>query len=188
MRTRLISVLVTALITNFGWAESGLEPKQIPAPDGAYTLEITDEVRVIDSAGSPSVTLARNLEGVQRVDAKWSPDSHRVVIVISYTRGSGVEAAYLDGSGWHKALQPDTDLPTDELARQAGVSSRLVSQSSRLGDWLDSRRIGITGELIFAGQKKVPYGYTLVFTGEPGHLDRGGFEEGVIKGSEYHIR
>ena len=187
MRISLIIVLATALIANFGWAESTLEHKQIPAPDGAYVLEIGDTVRVLNSGGSPSLTLASNLEGVQRVDAKWSPDSRQVVVVISYARGSGVEAAYMDGSGWHKALQPDTDLPTDELSRQAGVSGRLVSQSCRLGDWIDSRRIRITGELIFSGQNKAPYGYTLVFTNEPGHLDRGGFEEGVIKGIEYHV-
>ncbi|MBV8101914.1 MAG: hypothetical protein JOZ31_22435 [Verrucomicrobia bacterium] len=188
MRTRLISVLATALITNFGWAESTLELKQIPAPDGAYVIEISDAIRVVNSGSSSSLTLASNLEGVHRVDAKWSPDSRRVVVVISYARGSGVEAAYIDESGWHKALQPDTDLPTDELARQAGATGRLVSQSCRLGDWLDSRRIRVTGELIFSGQKKVPYEYTLVFTSEPGHLDRGGFEEGVIKGVEYHVR
>jgi hypothetical protein len=188
MRSSLISVLTTAFISNFAWAERALEPKQIPAPDGSYSLEISDAVRVVNSGGSPSLTLASNLEGVQRVDAKWSPDSRRVVVVIGYTRGSGVEAAYLDGSGWHKALQPDTDLPTDALARQAGVSGRLVSQSCSLADWLDSRRIRVIGELIFSGQKKVHYGYTLVFTGEPGHLDRGGFEEGVIKGVEYHVR
>src|ERR1700756_5122465 len=188
MSISLISVLTTAFISNLAWAKSTLDPKQIPAPDGSYSLEISDEVRVVNSGRSPSLTLASNLEGVQRIDAKWSPDSRRVVVVISYTRGSGVEAAYLDGSGWHKALQPDTDLPTDELARQAGVSGRLVSQSCRLGAWLDSRGIRVTGELIFSGQKKVPYGYTLVFTGEPGHLDRGGFEEGVIKGVEYHVR
>src|ERR1700740_417354 len=188
MKISLISVLTAALVSNVAWAESTLEPKQIPAPDGSYSLEISDEVRGVNSGKSPSLTLANNLEGVQRIDAKWSPDSRRVVVVISYTRGSGVEAAYLDGSGWHKALQPDTDLPTDELARQAGVSGRLVFQSCRLGDWLDSRQIRVTGELIFSGQKKVSYGYTLVFTGEPGHLDRGGFEEGVIKGVEYHVR
>jgi hypothetical protein len=188
MRTRLISVIATAFITNIGWAERTLEPKQIPAPDGAYVLEISEAIRVVNSGNSSSLTLATNLEGVHRVDAKWSPDSRRVVVVISYTRGSGVEAAYIDGSGWHKALQPDTDLPTDELTRQAGASGRLTSQSCRLGDWLDSRRIRVTGELIFSGQKKVPYEYTLVFTSEPGRLDRGGFEEGVIKGIEYRVR
>ncbi len=88
----------------------------------------------------------------------------------------------------HKALQSDTDLPVDELARQAGASGRLVAQQCRLGDWLDSRRITVNGELVFSGQKKVRYGYTLVFTGEPGHLDPGGFEEGVIKGVGYHLR
>jgi hypothetical protein len=134
------------------------------------------------------VTLANNLEGVQHVDAKWSPDSHFVVVVISYIRGSGVEAAYMDGSGWHKTLQSDTDLPIDKLAQQAGAAGRLVAQQCRLGDWLDSRRITVDGELVFSGQKKVRYGYTLVFTGESGRLDPGGFEEGVIKGVGYHLR
>src|ERR1700751_2919510 len=145
MRTSLISaiatVLATALIANFGWAESKLETKQVPAPDGSQVLEIGDAIRVVNSGGSSSLTLASNLEGVQRVDAKWSPDSRRVVVVISYTRGSGVEAAYMDGSGWHKAVQPETDLPTDELYRQAAGSGRLVSQSCRLGGWVGLRRV-----------------------------------------------
>ena len=188
MRISLISILAAALVSDFGWAESALEPEKVPAPDGAHILEISDTIRVVNVGGSNALTLASNLEGVQHVDAKWSPDSRRVVVVISYARGSGVEAAYVDGSGWHKALQPDTDLPIDELSRQAGAAGRLVSQSCRLGDWVDSRRITVTGELIFSGQKKVPYKYTLVFTGEPGHLDHGGFEEGVIKGVEYRVR
>ena len=188
MRTSLICVVVSALIANISWAEGSPTPKEIRAPDGAYTLEISDGVRVVDSAGSSLVTLANNLEGVQYLEAKWSPDSHLVVVVISYTRGSGVEAAYLDGSGWHKTLQSDADLPTNELSRQAGISGRLVAQRCRLGNWLDARRIAVIGELIFSGQKKVPYGYTLVFTDEPTRLDRGGFEEGAIKGVGYHVR
>jgi hypothetical protein len=188
MRTILTCLLASALVANLSWAEGSLTPKEIRAPDGAHTLEIGIGVRVADSGGSNLVTLANNLEGVQHVDAKWSPDSHFVVVVISYIRGSGVEAAYMDGSGWHKTLQSDSDLPVDELARQAGASGRLVAQQCRLGDWLDSRRITVDGELVFSGQKKVRYGYTLVFTGEPGHLDPGGFEEGVIKGVGYHLR
>jgi hypothetical protein len=176
------------MITSLGWAEDSLPSREIRAPDGSYLLEAGAGVRIADSAGANLVTLANNLEGVQYVDAKWSPDSHLAIVVIGYVRGSGVEAAYLDGSGWHKALQSDTDLPVAELARQAGASGRLVAQRCRLGDWLDSRRITVNGELTFSGQKKVPYAYTLVFTGEPGHLDPGGFEEGVIKGVGYHLR
>jgi hypothetical protein len=188
MRTSVVCIVASIIITNIGWAESLLPPKELRAPDGSYLLETGDGVRVADSAGSNLVTLAHNLEGVQYVDAKWSLDSHLAVVVVSYIRGSGVEAAYLDGSGWHKALQSDTDLPVDELARQAGASGRLVAQRCRLGDWLDSRRITVNGELTFSGQKKVRYAYTLVFTGEPGHLDPGGFEEGVIKGVGYHLK
>jgi hypothetical protein len=188
MRANVICIAASVIITNSGWAEDSLPPKEIRAPGGSYTLETGDGVRVADSAGSNLETLANNLEGVQYVDAKWSPDSHLAIVVISYVRGSGVEAAYIDANGWHKALQSDTDLPVDELARQAGASGRLVAQRCRLGDWLDSRRITVNGELTFSGQKKVRYAYTLVFTGEPGHLDPGGFEEGVIRGVGYHLK
>jgi hypothetical protein len=188
MRANVICIAASVIITNIGSAEGSLPPKEIRSPEGSYTLETGDGVRVADSAGANLVTLANDLEGVQYVDAKWSPDSRLAVVVISYVRGSGVEAAYMDGSGWHKALQSDTDLPVDELARQAGASGRLVAQRCRLGDWLDSRRITVNGELTFSGQKKVRYAYTLVFTGEPGHLDPGGFEEDVIKGFGYHLR
>ena len=188
MRTELICVLASTLVSTFGWAEDSLVPKDIPAPDGSYTLKLSDGVQVLDSGRSSLVTLARSLEGVQYVDAKWSSDSHLVVVVFSYNRGSGIEAAYSDGSGWHKTLQPDTDLPIDELSRQAGVSGWLVAQHCHLGAWLDPRRILVVGELTFSGQKKVPYEYTLIFTGGPFHLDRGGFEEGAIRGIGYHLR
>jgi hypothetical protein len=188
MRANAICTAASIIITNISWAEGSLPPKEIRAPDGSYILETGDRVRVADSAGSNLVTLANNLEGIQSVDAKWSPDSHLAVVIISYVRGSGVEAAYIAGGGWHKALQSDTDLPVDELARQAGASGRLVAQRCRLGDWLDSRSITVNGELTFSGQKKVRYAYTLVFTGESGHLDPGGFQEGVIEGVGYHLR
>jgi hypothetical protein len=188
MRPNIVCIVASIIITNIGWAEDSLPPKELRAPDGSYLLETGDGVGVADSAGSNLVTLANNLEGVQYVDAKWSPGSDLAVVVISYIRGSGVEAAYVVGSVWQKALQSDTDLPVDELARQAGTSGRLVTQRCRLGDWLDSRRITVNGELTFSGQKKVRYAYTLVFTGEPGHLDPGGFEEGVIKGVGYHLK
>lgn len=188
MNARAICVVASVFIANLGWSEPSLPPKEIRSPDGAYLLNTGDGVRVADASGSNLVTLTNSLEGVQLVDAKWSSDSHLVVVAISYLRGSGVEAAYMDGSGWHKALQSDSDLPVDELARQAGASGRLVAQQCRLDDWLDSRRIVVSGELTFSGQKKVPYAYTLVFTREPGRLDPGGFEEGVIKGVGYHLR
>lgn len=188
MRTDVVCIVASIIITSIGWAQGSLPPKEIRAPDGSYRLETGDGIRVADSAGSNLMTLANNLEGVQYVEAKWSPDSHLAIVVISYVRGSGVEAAYINANGWHKALQSDTDLPVDELARQAGASGRLVAQRCRLGDWLDSRRITVNGELTFSGQKKVRYAYTLVFTAEPGYLDPGGFEEGVIKGVGYHLR
>jgi hypothetical protein len=188
MKKHLLLVLTSALVSNLSWGESPLIPEQILAPDRSHLLEINGGIRVLDSSGSSVVTLASNLEGVQQVEAKWSADSGLVFVIISYARGSGVEAAYFDASGWHKTLQAETDLPVDELARQSGVSGRLVAQHCRLGQWLDQQRIAVTGDLIFSGQRKVAYEYTLAFTRGPVHLDRGGFEEGAIKGVGYHVR
>jgi hypothetical protein len=162
--------------------------QHIPAPNGSYVLKISDQIQITDPNGSNLLTIARNLEGVQSVDANWSPDSRRVVIVINYSRGSVIEAAYFDGTSWHKTLEPDANLPVNELARQGGASGRLIAEHCRLGKWLDSERITVLGELIFSGQKRVPYQYTLVFTGAPVRLDSGGFEEGTIKGVGYHVR
>jgi len=188
MKPNLILILASLFVSNLAWAVNSLTPQRIPAPNNSSALEISDGIRVVDSGGSSLVTLTSDLEGVQQVDAKWSADSRLVVVVISYNRGSGVEAAYFDGSSWHKTLQSDSDLPVDELSRQGGTSGRLIAQHCRLGDWLDPRRITVTGDLIFPGQKRVAYGYTLIFTGGPVYLDRGGFEEGAIKGIGYHVR
>ena len=188
MRTRIIYLLAILLISSICRADTLVTPERIPAPDGSSVLVISNDIRLVDSAGSSLVALARNLEGVQRVDAKWSSDSQLVIVVISYGRGSGVEAVYFAQGSWHKTLQPDADLPVEELARQAGVSGRLVAQHCDLGDWLDPRRIAVTGDFVFSGQKRVAYGYTLIFTGGPTHLDRGGFEEGALEGTGYHLK
>jgi hypothetical protein len=188
MKSHWLWILPALFVSKFCSAENSIIRRDTPAPNGSYVLEIHDQIQLVDRRGLSLLTFTKNLEGVQSVDAKWSPDSRRVVVVVNYGRGSVIEAGYFDGSSWHKTLEPDTDLPVNELARQGDASGRLVAEHCLLGEWLDPDRIAVSGELIFSGQKRVLYAYTLVFTCGPTRLDPGGFEEGAIKGAGYHVR
>jgi hypothetical protein len=162
--------------------------ENFPSPNGAYVLEIGKGVQILDRSHHSVLTVISDLAAIgQQVEAKWSPDSRKIAIVGFARRGSAIYAAYLAGEEWHKAVEQD-DLPTDELARQGGVSGRLVAEQRRLGHWLDADRITISGRLTFSNQKQVPYGYTLVFGGAVQRVDRGGYEEGPIKGVDFHVR
>ena len=187
MKIILSGSLLIAL-TAFVWSNDLPVPDNIPAPNGAYTLKIGKDVRIIDSGNATVLVIDKDVQGDPHVNAKWSADSRRVVVVANSWRGSGVEAAYFDGNQWHRTLQLDADLPEAELARQGGASGELRIEHRKLGDWLDTGRIAVSGELIFSGGKHVTYDYTLMFTNEPTHLDRGGYEEGAIRGVNYHVR
>ena len=182
VRSLALSFGVLVLAAGPAWAEKVL------APNGAYVLDIGKAVVIIDPGGAGAVPLIKSVVGARRVDAKWSSDSRRVVVVVNYDRGSGVFAAWNDGSRWHKTVELDEDLPVDELARQGGASGRLVAENRKLGEWLSPERIRLTGDLIFSGGKRLPYAYTLEFGSAVTKIDAGGYEEGIIRGIDWHVR
>jgi hypothetical protein len=188
MKPYLLCVLVAVFLSTFCSAEDSIIHRDTPAPNGSCVLELYDQIQLVDQSGLSLLTFTKSLEGVQSVDVKWSTDSRRVVVAVNYDRGSVIEAGYFDGSSWRKTLEPDTDLPITDLARQGGASGRLLAEHCHLEEWLDPNRIAVRGELIFSQQKRVPYAYTLVFTDGPTRLDPGGFQEGAIKGVGYHLR
>ena len=181
-RSLVLSCVVLLVPACSAWAE------KVPAPNGAYVLDIGKAVEIIDPGGAGAVPLITSVAGARRVDAKWSSDSRRVVVVVDYDRGSGVFAAWNDGGRWHKTVELDEDLPVDELARQGGASGRLVAENRKLGEWLSPERIGLTGDLVFSGGKRVPYAYTLEFGSAVTKVDAGGYEEGIIRGIDWHVR
>jgi hypothetical protein len=161
--------------------------ENVPSPNGAYVLEIGTSARILDH-GNPVLTVVSDLQGVRRLDVKWSPDSSRVVFVTNYDRGCNVYAAYREGVEWHRTIELDADSTITELGKQAGASGRLVSDKRTLGDWLDADRISVTGQLTFSPQQYVAFGYTLIFAGGPTQLSGGGFEDGAIKGVNFHVQ
>jgi len=160
----------------------------IPSPDGAYVLEIGKSVRIVDHSHTTVLTVVPNVQGLREVAAQWSADSQRVVLVLNYDRGAGVYAAYLEGGSWKRTIEQDSDFPSADLARQAGASGWVASDKRMIVGWVAADRVNMTGEATYKGGHHVPYAYTLVFTGGPTHLSRGGYEDGAIKGIDFHLK
>jgi hypothetical protein len=70
---------------------------------------------------------------------------------------------------------------------QATVGGKLVSESRSLGGWISTNEIAVNGELVFS-KGKCSYSYVLTLKpGGTGMIDRGGFEEGILTGSNYQV-
>jgi hypothetical protein len=126
-----------------------------------------------------------DMQGVKRLDVKWSPDSSGVVVATDFVRGTYVYAAYLQDGKWRRTLELDPPSLYDDLARQAGASGRVVKDLRTLGNWLDNKRIKVTGELTFSSQQRIAFDYILTFLGGPTKVSRGGFNEGAVKGENF---
>lgn len=167
---------------------SAAAAENIPSPDGSYVLEIGKSARIVDHSHTTVLTVVPNVQGLREVAAQWSADSKRVVLVLNYDRGAGVYAAYLDGGSWKRTIEQDSDFPSAELARQAGVSGWVAADKRMIVGWVSPDRVNMRGEATYKGGHRVPYAYTLVFTGGPTNLSRGGYEDGAIKGIDFRVR
>jgi hypothetical protein len=159
-----------------------LRAETVRSPDGQFALEVGRGVEVVDASGQPVLTLVPALNGSRKVEASWSGDSRRVVVVTNAARGSAVMAAWREGSAWHKALQPDSDPGWDRLVRGKG---RLVSEQRSIGGWISPDSVLVLGELDFSVGRRSTYRYTLTFVPSSAGLNRGGFEEGALVGANY---
>jgi hypothetical protein len=160
----------------------------LPSPDGRYTLITQPIVQVVDSSGATVLVLDNDTAGVRHIESTWSPDSKRVVVAEDYDRGSGVLAAWRQGNAWHRAVESDSDVAPFLQGFERRGLGRLTSEHRGLAsEWDSDRAIGVHGELIFQGGRRVPYAYVLHFTAGGGRLSRGGYEEGAIKGADYRV-
>ena len=182
--TRGFRLALAALLLS-AWPPT-LRADVVGSPDRRFAVQVGSSVDVVDAEGQNEVRLVARVTGAQRVDVRWSPDSTRVVVAVDYPRGSGIFAAWNDGAAWHKTLEPD-ELPVARVARAAGVTGRLVAEQRGLGDWVSPVALTVNGELAFSGGQKVAYAYTLAFVATAGTPDRGGYEEGVLKGLSYRL-
>jgi hypothetical protein len=65
------------------------------------------------------------------VQALWSPDSKRVVVIEDYPCGSSVFAAWFDGKSWDKSLQKDEDGAAAIKQAQGSSGGRLDIASAK---------------------------------------------------------
>lgn len=162
---------------------------QAVSPDGRFKVKTNLSIEVVDASGTPVILLDKNAEAMKRVEVAWSADSQRMVVAEDIGRGSSILAAWRDGAAWHKAFQLDADREAIVRALQRHGAGRLVADQRSLGQWVSPEALTVKGQLTFSNGRRVAYAYTLKFASAPApvQLDRGGYEEGAIKGTDYHI-
>jgi hypothetical protein len=172
----------SAVAAAFLLSAFSVRAETVRSPDGRFAVETGRGIEVVDSTGQTVLGLVPSLNGANKVEVAWSPDSRRVVIATNAARGSGVMAAWREGAAWHKTVEPDSESGFDRLVRGHG---RLVSEHRSLGGWVSADALTVTGALIFANGRREAYRYTLTFGAAPGGLDRGGFQEGALRATNY---
>jgi hypothetical protein len=195
---RKLLIMVAMLVAALSQA------KDIPSPDGKYAIRAEEIITLVEvRSGQTLLVLSNNTAGATRVEVAWAPDSRKIVMVENYPRGSVVFGAWTDSpqqtpseqsmtahrpAVWHKTLQADADESAVIRRAEQECGGRLVSEKRVFAGWISSDAIRVKGEMQFTSGKHRPYEYTLQFlTNVTGHLDKGGYEEGVIVGSDHRL-
>ena len=196
----------TLLITAAMLIAALSQARDIRSPDGKYAVRAEQTITLVDlKSGQTLLVLSDNTTGATRVEIAWAPDSRKVAMVEDYPRGSAVFAAWTDmqnqtlldqamsshpngPASWHKTLQADADESAIIHRAEQQFGGRLVSENRVFAGWISSDAIHVKGEMHFSSGKRCAYQYTLNFvTNAVGHLDRGGYEEGVIIGRDHKL-
>jgi hypothetical protein len=191
-------VLVTICVSSLSQA------RDVVSPDGKYAVRAEATIGLIDvKSGQTLLVLSNNTAGATRAEVAWAPDSRKVAIVEDWPRGSAVFAAWTDTPEqtlldrvtssprpdvWHKTLQADADEKAIIHQAEQEFGGRIVSENRVFAGWLSPDAIRVKGEMHFSSGKRCAYQYTLHFlTNAVGHLDKGGYEEGVIVGRDHKL-
>jgi hypothetical protein len=180
MKIIFFSILTVIGITLSASAETTF------SPDGKHSISMEGKaIALVDSSGQTVLVLDKDVTGIRQLLVAWSPDSDRVVIAEDFDKGSGVFAAWRDGSAWLKSVQMDADAAPLIKSCERQTGGKLVSESRALGSWISAKAIKVDGLMTFSNSKRVKYSYTLEFRPGLGQMDRGGYLEGVIVGGHY---
>jgi hypothetical protein len=191
-------VLVTICVSSLSQA------KDVVSPDGKYAVRAEETITLVDvNSGQTLLVLSKSTAEATRVEVAWAPDSRKVAMVEGWPRGSAVFAAWTDTPEqtlldqatssprpdvWHKTLQADADEKAIIHQAEQEFGGRLVSENRVLAGWLSPDAVRVKGEMHFSSGKRCAYQYTLHFlTNAVGHLDKGGYEEGVIVGRDHKL-
>jgi hypothetical protein len=138
--------------------------EKYPSPDQKWSVTTGQAVILTDASGAPVLTIDNNAAAAHLVQALWSPDSKRVVVIEDYPRGSGVFAAWFDGKSWDKTLQKDEDGAAAVKQAQGSGGGRLQAEGRLAKSWIDGKSVLIQGELQFSSGNSRAYHYILEFT------------------------
>ena len=108
-------------------------------------------------------------------------------MIEDYARGSAVCTAWFDGKTWDKSLQSDEDEAVAIKQAQGSNGVRLQAEARLAKSWIDEKNVLIEGEVHFSNGNSRGYHYIPEFTDQPGKRDKGGYLEGVIKGTQYEL-
>ena len=196
----------TLLITAAMLIAALSQARDIRSPDGKYAVRAEQTITLVDlQTGQTLLVLSDDTTDATRVEVAWAPDSRKVAMVEDYPRGSAVFAAWTDSpkptlldqsfasrpnrpAVWHKTLQADADERAIIHRAEQEFSGRLVSENRVFAGWISPDAIRVKGEMHFSSGKRCAYQYTLYFViNTVGHLDKGGYEEGVIVGRDHSL-
>jgi len=185
MKRIALALLIVTILSRYCQAA-----KLADSPDGKWTIQTTTQgsVAIFNSAGDPAIAIDRGTTGSERLRAKWSSDSKAVILLDQAPRGSGITAAWFDGAIWHATVEPDSDLGQAEALAHKGISGYLKAEERTLGDWISADTIQVRGSLRYLGGEKFSYSYDLQIVPGSYALNRGGFETGGLKASNFQAR
>jgi hypothetical protein len=169
---QIAAILMMMAIGNAG-------AREVKAPGGKWSIRAENTINLIDSTGRTILILVPFTSKAAKIEVQWNPDSSKVVVVENTGRGSAVFAAFLEGDTWHKAIEADQDIT--RLIKARGIGSRLIAEHRTLGAWRSDDSIEVNAEWTFSDGRTVRDSYTLEFLSRFGRMDRGGYEEGVIR-------
>jgi hypothetical protein len=159
------------------------------SPDGRW--KVTHDVKRIQlvdlqRGGTPVLTLIDSLDGFKTLESTWSSDSKRLVLIGNAARGSCVWAAWQDGGSWRRTLETDF---FPEIETTAEKNGGIVQEHRQVQEWKDPEGLVIDGAVQFRNNAGLRYAYVLRFQ-PPGTAltrDRGGYEEGEIRGVAWTV-
>jgi len=192
MNRELFFILALAFVSQFSRAA-----KTVQSPDGSWNVAtvLQDDKRAIAlfrAGGSqPETILDRDASYDTRVDVKWSEDSRRVFVLQHFPNGTGIDAAWFDGSKWHRTFEPDNDFaPLMALVDKEGLKGSYRSDTAELGKWISPDTIEVSGTLGYMGKKapySIPYSYHLQIVPGSYGLNALGYDLGGLKASDHGI-
>jgi len=164
---------------------------QAGSPDGKWCIRSVSHdkkpvIAICDAAGNLVVVIDRDTNNFQDISAKWASDSKGAVLLDQAPLGSGISAAWFDGTKWHPTVESDSDVDRAEtLAKNQGVGGVVKAEDRALGDWISQDTIQVHGTLHYLSGEKFSYSYDLQIVPGSYSLNRGGFETGGLKASNF---